>query len=269
MLDWPLLVVDLETTGLSPRYGDRVIEIGLVRAEGRAETTFESLVNPRHPISPGAMAVHGITEEMVLSAPPFGELAERIWPLFDGATLVAHNAPFDLSFLNAERWQLGLPPLQNPVIDTLVLARRHFQFPRNALGAIAETLGIVVPVQHRALADARTTLQVLERFVAELEGRGVVALDALCCWPAPQWSGTGDGLASLPPLITEALAAKRRLQLRYVSSRQEETVREVEPLEVIPQGDYLYLRAFCHLRQDERTFRLDRIVELVAPEEGQ
>lgn len=263
MLDQPLVVVDVETTGLSPRYGDRVVEIGLVRAEGRAETTFQSLVNPRHPISPGAMAVHGITEEMVESAPTFGELAECIWPFLGGAILVAHNAPFDLSFLNAERGQLGLPPLRNRVIDTLALARRYFQFPRNGLGVIAEALEIPVPLQHRALADARTTLQVLGRFVEELQARGVATMDLLCHEPASQWSGDPNGLAGLPPPITEALTAKRRLQVRYVSAQQVETVREVEPLEIIPQGDYLYLRAFCHLRQDERTFRLDRIVEMV------
>jgi DNA polymerase III epsilon subunit family exonuclease len=263
MLDQPLVVVDVETTGLSPRYGDRVVEIGLVRAEGGVEATFQSLVNPCYPISPGAMAVHGITQEMVESAPAFGELAETIWPILDGAILVAHNAPFDLSFLNAERDELGLPPLRNRVIDTLALARRHFQFPRNGLGVIAEALGIPAPVQHRALADARTTLQVLGRFVVELQAHGMTTMNALCCEPSSQWSRDPDGVAELPPPITEALAAKRRLQVRYVSAQQVETVREVEPLEILPQGDYLYLRAFCHLRQDERTFRLDRIVEMV------
>ncbi len=267
MLDWPLVVVDVETTGLSPRYGDRVIEIGLVRAEGGVETTFGSLVNPCYPISPGAMAVHGITQAMVEWAPTFGELAGRIWPFLDGAIVVAHNAPFDLSFLNTERGRLGLPPLQNRVIDTLALARRHFQFPRNGLGRIAEALGIPAPIQHRALADARITLEVLGRFVAELQACGMATADALCYEPSSQWKKEPDGLA-LPPPIAEALAARHRLELRYVSAQQVETVREVEPLEVIPQGDYLYLRAFCHLRRDERTFRLDRIVEMITTGEG-
>jgi DNA polymerase III epsilon subunit family exonuclease len=267
MWDRPLAVVDVETTGLSPRYGDRVIEIGLVRTEGGFETTFQSLVNPCHPISPGAMAVHGITEEMVDSAPTFGELAESLRPILDGATLVAHNAPFDLSFLNAERRTLGLPSLRNRVIDTLALARHHFQFPRNSLGMIAEALGIPAPVQHRALADAYTTLRVLGRFVVELEARGMANLDELCREPSIEWGGGPEALSALPPPITEALAARRRLQVRYVSAHQVETVREVEPLEIIPEGDYLYLRAFCHLRQDERTFRLDRIVEMATPGE--
>jgi len=70
-----------------------------------------------------------------------------------------------------------------------------------------------------------------------------------------------DGIP-LPPELAEALAGRRRLQLRYVSAHQVETVREIEPLEVMPLGDYLYLRGFCHLRQDERTFRLDRIIAM-------
>ena len=262
MLDRPLVVVDVETTGLSPRYGDRVVEIGLVRAESEVETTFGSLVNPCYPISPGAMAVHGITDEMVRSAPTFGELAGSIWPILDGAILAAHNAPFDLSFLDTERRRLGLPPLQNRVIDTLALARRHFQFPRNSLGRIAEALGIPAPVQHRALADAQTTLDVLGRFVTELRGRGMATADTLCAEPFSPWKTEADGLA-LPPPITEALAAGLRLEIRYVSALQVETVREVEPLQILCEGDYLYLRAFCHLRQDERTFRLDRIVEMI------
>lgn len=261
VLDRPLVALDLETTGLSPRYGDRVVEIGLVRAEDGVETVFQSLVNPRYPISPGSMAVHGITQEMVECAPTFGELAERIWPILAGATLVAHNAPFDLAFLNAERGALGLPPLRNRFIDTLALARRYFQFPRNGLGVIAEALGIPTPLQHRALADAWTALELLGRFADELEVRGI-PMEALYQEPSSLTSWDPPALPALPPPITEALAAKSRLLLRYVSALEIETVREVEPLEILPQGDYLYLRAFCHLRQDERTFRLDRIVEM-------
>ena len=267
-VDWDrtVVVVDVETTGLSPRYGDRVVEVGLLRSESGAVTTFQSLVNPRRMISPGASAVHGITQAMVDAAPPFAEVAPRIWPFLDGAVLVAHNAPFDLSFLNAERAYLGIPPLANRVIDTLALARRYFQFPRNSLGLIAESLGIPAPVQHRALADVEITLRVLGRFVEELRPRGITSLESLC---APATSVfDSDEVVSLPPPIAEALAARSRLQLRYLSSQGIETVREVEPMEVIPQGDYLYLRAFCHLRGDERTFRLDRILEMLTTGEG-
>jgi len=266
MLDRPLAVVDVETTGLSPRYGDRVVEIGLLRTQAGREVTFESLVNPRRPISPGATAVHGITQEMVATAPWFGEVADRIWALLDGAVLVGHNVTFDWSFLNAERRYLGLPPLENQLIDTLTLARRYFAFPRNSLGAIAIELGLPTTVRHRALADVLTTWELLNRFLADLAARGVAGVEPLILSPASL--PMDDGIP-LPPEISEAIAGRRRLKLQYVSAHRVETVREVEPLEVIPLGDYLYLRAFCHLRQDERTFRLDRIVamELSSPSE--
>lgn len=262
MMDCPLAVVDVETTGLSARYGDRVIEIGLLRGEKGREITFESFVNPERPISPRATAVHGITQEMVEPAPRFAELADQVWQLLDGAVLVAHNAPFDLSFLNAERRFLDLPPLPNPVLDTLALARRHFYFPRNSLGAIALELGLAPEIRHRALADVLTTWEVLKRFLAELSARGISTLEALFL---PSADIPRDDGFPLPPELVEALSGRRRLQLRYVSAHQVETVREVEPLEVMPLGDYLYLRAYCHLRGDERTFRLDRIIEMALP----
>lgn len=262
-----MAVVDVETTGLSPRYGDRIVEIAVLRYDGGAEVAFQSLVNPRRAISPGASAVHGITQAMVDSAPLFGEVADRIWPFLDGAVLVAHNAPFDLSFLNAERAYLGLPPLANRVVDTLALARRHFRFPSNSLGLIARSLGIPAPVQHRAMADVRITLKVLERFAEELKPLGMASLDSLSIPPPSPVDR--DGPVPLPPPIAEALAAGGRLSIRYLSAQQGETVREVEPLEIIPQGDYLYLRAFCHLRGDERTFRLDRIIEMLPISERQ
>ncbi len=262
MLDRPLVVVDVETTGLSSRYGDRIVEIGVLRVEGGRELAFESLVNPRRLISPRAIAVHGITQEMVDVAPPFGELADQLWQLLDGAVLVGHNAPFDWSFLNAERRYVGLPPLENPMIDTLTLARWYFAFPSNSLGAIAFELGLETPVRHRALADVLTTWEVFKRFLTALAERGMTTLEAFYLPPAqiPQDEGV-----PLPPELAEALAGRHRLKLRYVSSHAVETEREVEPLEVLPLGDYLYLRAFCHLRGDERTFRLDRVVSMERP----
>ncbi len=257
-----LAVVDLETTGLSPRYGDRICEVAVLRVDGEHERVFESLVNPGRPISPGATAVHGIWGVDVRSAPSFQALAPTLWPLFESAIVVAHNAPFDLAFLAAERHYLGLPPLDNPVLDSLALARRDFDFPRNSLGFIAEALGIPCPVRHRAMADVRTTLEVLTRLLEDLAGRGLTSIQPLLR-PAPELVREED--PPLPPALVDALDGRRRLRVRYLTGGFIETVREVEPLEILPFGDYLYLRAYCHLRQDERTFRLDRILELAAP----
>jgi len=259
-----LAVVDVETTGLSPRYGDRICEIAVLRVEGEREQAFESLVNPGRPISPGAAAVHRITGDEVRSAPSFQALAPSLWPLFDGAVVLAHNAPFDLGFLAAERHYLGLPPLDNLVLDTLALARSYFDFPRNSLGLIAEALTIPPTVRHRAMADVRTTLSVADRLLEDLAGRGLTSIHPLLSRATEL---VRDDPPPLPSTLVDALDGRRRLRLRYLTGGIIQTVREVEPLEILPFGDYLYLRAYCHLRQDERTFRLDRILELAAPPE--
>ncbi|MDE2290689.1 MAG: 3'-5' exonuclease, partial [Elusimicrobia bacterium] len=95
--------VDTETTGLSPRSGGRVCEVGIVVTKGGREVKrFQSLVNPDCPISCGAMMVHGITDEMVEQEPCFKELAGEVAECLQGSVFVAHNAPFDVGFLKAE-----------------------------------------------------------------------------------------------------------------------------------------------------------------------
>ena len=97
--DAPLAFLDVETTGLNPDWGDRVVEIAVVRARGLSEVArFVSLVNPRRRLSPEAMRVNRITPSMVADAPVFADLLDQLLPLFEDVVLVCHNAPFDLSF---------------------------------------------------------------------------------------------------------------------------------------------------------------------------
>ena len=99
--------VDVETTGLDPATGDRVCEIALLRVqENRELARFESLVHPQRPMHPGALAVHGITDAMLVGAPIFATLLPQIHALLQDAVLVAHNARFDMGFLRHE-WQLA------------------------------------------------------------------------------------------------------------------------------------------------------------------
>src|SRR5262249_42280573 len=98
--DREYIVMDVETTGLSPELGDRVCEVGAVKLRGSAVVeTFESLINPGRPISAGAYAVNGISPAMVADAPAFPEVAQKLWDMMEGAVLVAYNAPFDKGFL--------------------------------------------------------------------------------------------------------------------------------------------------------------------------
>ena len=129
--------------------------MGLVRAQGdEILDTYQTLVNPGRSISPGAARVNGLTDEQVRQAPPFSEIAPDLLVLLDGAVLVCHNAPFDLSFLEAELARLGRSCQPAGVIDTLDIARRYFHFASKSLSAVASRLALETPQAHRALGDA-------------------------------------------------------------------------------------------------------------------
>jgi DNA polymerase-3 subunit epsilon len=252
-------VVDVETTGLNPGLGHRLCEIAVVRQMGGRELgAFSQRVNPERPVDPGARAVHGIPDEALRVAPRFVEIAPTVREWLDGAVVVGHNAPFDVGFLAAEWRRLRWPPPSVHIVDTLTLARRWLRLPRNGLTFVARALGVPTHEAHSALGDAHITGRVLDVLIRDLRGRGVTTLGDLISaqggptyWPSSQWE-------NLPLPLREALQSRRRLWLRYMAEDGGPTERWVEPLDVC-EG---YLIAYCHLRQAQRVFRLDRIVEM-------
>ena len=257
----PLVCVDVETTGLMPDKGARVCEVALLRGEGEREVArFESLVHPQQPIPPEVIGVHGITDAMVADAPVFAALLPELRDLLQGAVVVGHNVHFDLRFLGHE-WRVAGEELPAcAAIDTLALARTHFEFPQNGLGAIAATLGIVHTAAHRAMGDVLATWNIFQHFVAELRRRGPVTLADLILPRVPDDAGTA--VRDLVSTLQDALPQSAPLCMRYRAWRAAETVRVVQPLAVYFQRGHGILHAFCHLRREERHFRLDRILEL-------
>ncbi len=163
-------VVDVETTGFSPA-SDRVVEVAcVVIQDGRVERRWSTLVNPERPIPVYATGVHGIADEDVAQSPTYAEVEGELFALCDGATVVAHNAAFDLGFLTALQ--------QRPVICTLALARRAFPHAPNHKNQTLRTyLGIDRDPMlrgleaHRALADAQVTGAILLRCLDRLAPR--------------------------------------------------------------------------------------------------
>ena len=270
----PFTFVDVETTGLDPALGHRVCEIALLRVQGRALLApsahavaeaqhelarFETLVQPQRAMTASAMAVNGITDVMLAGAPPFSAILPHLQPLLQDAVLVAHNAPFDVNFLRHEYALAGQHFPLPAIVDTLALAQAHYRFAHNSLEAIATTLGLPSAVRHRAMADVLTTRQVLACFIADMQQHGPVLLAHLM-HPADRRSV--EELAALSTTLQEALQTGKLLQLRYQAGNAAETNRVVQPLELCYERGRGYLRAFCHLRQDERNFRFDRIVAL-------
>ncbi|MCK4353377.1 WYL domain-containing protein [candidate division WOR-3 bacterium] len=263
LLKITFIFLDLETTGLHPQYGDRICEIGLLKAKnGKIIDSYETLINPCRPISPGAFNVNKITANMVKNAPLFSQIVNDFFDFIKGSVIVAHNAPFDLEFIGSHLHNLGIPFPNNFVIDTLTLARAHYNFPGNSLGKIASYFGIDTYNQHRALGDTKITKEIFYAFLKNFKDRGVNTLYDLLELQGGSFVFPTYGEIILPPEVEESVKSKKKLKLRYVSAEGEETVRTIEPIEIIPYQDYTYLIANCLLRGERRTFRLDRILEM-------
>jgi DNA polymerase III epsilon subunit family exonuclease len=185
-------VVDLETTGWSPEQA-AITEIGAVRVRAGArrgefvrQGEFASLVNPGTPVPPGIADLTGITDWMLAAAPRLGAVLPGLLDFAQGCVLVAHNAPFDLGFLVAGCGDLGLAWPGFTVLDTVMLARRVMdpdEVPDCKLGTLAGFFGARTAPNHRALADARATADVLSWLIRRLTHRGIRTLRQLSAWP--------------------------------------------------------------------------------------
>ena len=163
----PFTVFDFETTGMSPVY-DRAVELAALRVgpDGSMQA-FQSLINPRRSIPPAVTAIHHITDEMVADAPSFYAVAKDFLTFASGSTLVAHNARFDLGFLQEGLARCGLPLWRGKTIDSVRLAKRCFpDLPSYRLQQLRELLHLEDErgndQAHRAGADVYWTMQVLK-----------------------------------------------------------------------------------------------------------
>jgi DNA polymerase-3 subunit epsilon len=179
LADLTYTVFDTETTGLEPSAGDEILQIGatrIVACKLRREDCFEQLVNPRRDIPAAGIPIHGIRPEMVADAP----VIDRVLPAFHAyaadTVLVAHNAAFDMRFLELKQASTGVR-FDQPVLDTLLLsAVVHPQQASHGLEAVAERLGVTVLGRHTALGDALVTAEVFLKLMALLAERGIVTL---------------------------------------------------------------------------------------------
>lgn len=175
------IFLDTETTGLNPRSGDRIIEIGCVELINRQLTgnNFHKYVNPERDSEEGALAVHGLSTEFLLDKPKFIEIADELRTYLDGADIIIHNAPFDVGFLDAEFARLNVPRFKDHVgqiIDTLVRAKEMHPGKRNSLDALCDRYG--VSNAHRALHGALLDAELLaEVYLAMTRGQNSLSMD--------------------------------------------------------------------------------------------
>lgn len=260
--------VDVETTGASADFGHRVIEIGISRVEGgRVVAEYQQLLDPQRRISAGVSALTGITQAMVAGQPLFADELPRMLELMRGAVVVGHNVRFDLSFLRKEFRGGGQEIVaalgDSHVMDTVRIARRRFGRGGNALQTLAPRLGVYPTVAHRALADVQTTVGVFEKLLEPLGGWNLSLCDALVSQGGKMGLLPVNPRESLLPLeLEEALEMRKPVMMEYLDACDARTQRIVEPRTIRRMNGELILIAFCQLRQAQRTFKLERIVQL-------
>jgi len=190
------VLFDTETTGLEPHLGHRVIEVAALELVNELPTGrfFHALINPERDIPEDASRIHGFTSLHLAGKPVFGGVVNEMMAFFGDAPLIAHNAPFDFGFLNAELARLGLPALAaERMVDTLGLAKRRFPGMPNSLDALCRRFSIDLSARttHNALLDCKLLAEVY----VELTGgrqRGLSLAAEVIRTPVAVYAHTGE-----------------------------------------------------------------------------
>ncbi|SDB30462.1 DNA polymerase III subunit epsilon [Belnapia rosea] len=176
------LVLDTETTGLDPATGDRVIEIAAIELVNLMPTgaTYHTLLDPERDVPPESTKVHGFTAEMLRGKPKFAEVLEGFLGFLGDSPIVAHNAPFDFGFLDAELVRAGRKPLDRArMVDSLALAKQRYPGMPNSLDALCRRLNVdnSMRTSHNALLDVKLLAQVYLELMGGRQPGFVLALN--------------------------------------------------------------------------------------------
>ena len=213
------VILDTETTGIDPKDGHRLVEIGAIEMVNRRFTgrTYHQYINPERHIDAEVVAVHGIDDAKVANEPVFAAIADEFWAFIEGAELVIHNAPFDVGFIDHELGMLNRQrksPVLGPVsdhcgvLDTLTMARKMHPGQRNSLDALCKRYDI--DNGHRVLHGALLDSEILaEVYLAMTGGQTALGLDTL-----DEGDGEEGGVVGVrrlrddrPRLVTPGLSA--------------------------------------------------------------
>ncbi len=218
------IIFDTETTGLESK-ADRIIEIGGIELINNFPTgrTLHLYINPGdRKVHPDALAVHGITDDFLKDKPGFAEVVGQIVEFFDGAKWIAHNANFDMGFINAEFDRLGMPPVPNDrVVDTLSMARRKHPMGPNSLDALCRRYGIdnAHRTKHGALLDSELLAEVyIEMTGGRQAALGLVGVDQEAVVIEEDSTLVIAGRARPTPLASRLTAEEAEAHAAMVSS---------------------------------------------------
>ena len=260
------MIFDTETTGLDPSTGDRIVEIAAVRFKGKDNLgQFHSLVNPCREISPRAFEVNKISPDMLEGAPKMELILPRFLDFIQGACLCSYNLPFDLGFINKELEISGSPPLTDLLmVDILAMARKLLpKLERHALWFVAQNMGIETKQEHRAFSDVELAWKVFGGFKVMLQERGIEGFSGFLSLFGFSLGHSRTIKEQKIAKIEEAIELGVKLKIKYFShSSSLVTERIVLPKEVKIGNKQVYLVGFCSLRNEERSFKIENILEL-------
>ncbi len=266
--DLDFIAFDLETTGLSPAF-NHIVEVGAVRFsfDGTELGRMQELVNPGSPIPAEVTKVHGITDEMVSSAPSIKEVLKQFFEFIDSdnTILIAHNASFDVSFLSHSVTKTGLPIPENMVIDNLMLARYRVKNVESyRLDSLARHYDVANTTDHRALSDSIVLKSVFLNVLKEEPP--ITELDNILKHVSPMKIEAVDiEPLSIPekwlPMV-QVIEKKQSITIYYEGGNGHGSKRLVSPLNIIQNKGHLYINAKCHIDDRIKHFRLDRVLEV-------
>ena len=255
---------DTETTGMWA-VSSRMVEIGAVKFRPGRDNheTFQSLIYPERNIPEDVIEIHGITDAMVTDAETAGPVLKRFVE-FCGpdSILLAHNAPFDISFISCELDRVGLKFGKNLILDTVDIYRRFAPgLPSYSLLSLSRQFDIAQSQNHRALADAVLVWKLFEQILEELPPIKIIEdfKTSLTTYSMSSWKLEQKELPEEFIDIKRAIHENLALEIVYTSSGRPSQTRIIRPSSVHNLGAVFYINAFCEKAKAERTFRLDRI----------
>ena len=208
-----LIVLDTETTGIRPEEGHRIIEVGAVQILNReiTSTEFHKYVQPNRPVG-DSVNIHGITDKFLINKPQFDKISDDLLSFIEGATLIIHNAPFDLGFLNNELKINGINKKIEDIcqiIDTLELSKKQRPGTMHNLDALCRRFGVDTSARtrHGALLDAQILAQV---YLAMTGGQSILF----------QESSDIESQISDPALIKENMNNKDNIKVIYANKQE-------------------------------------------------
>jgi len=219
------IVFDTETTGLDPYQGDRLVEIGCVELVNGFSTgnSFHYYLNPEREMSEGALQVHGLSTEFLRDKPLFADICDEFLAFVGDAPLVAHNAMFDLGFINAELERCKKAAIQRErLVDTLMLARRRYPAGPNKLDDLCGRFSIDLSrrTKHGALLDA----ELLAEVYVELTGKRQARLGLIDAVVMPQGGAIVVVRVRPAPLAPRVTDAEREAHRAFVATLGEKAI---------------------------------------------